>query len=169
MEPGKGCRTRVSASSRHTLGCHKPQAGFLCSYRTRRNQVSVILHTQTPPPSVTGQAVTGPGPGPCVPPRCPSTGTSVFPLVLLARSLGTWLVLPSPPRWLLRTIRLGYGIQFAWRSPRFRGIQFTSIKVANTPVLRAEIAVLLAKDAIEPVSPADMRSGFFRPYFIVPK
>ncbi len=34
--------------------------------------MSVTLHTQTPPP-----AVTGPGPGPCVPPRCPTAGTSV--------------------------------------------------------------------------------------------
>ncbi len=33
----------------------------------------------------------------------------------------------------------------------------------------ASIAVLLAKDAIEPVPPADMRSGFYSPYFIVPK
>jgi hypothetical protein len=36
-------------------------------------------------------------------------------------------------------------------------------------VLRAEIAVLLAKDAIEPVPPADMKTGFYSPYFIVPK
>ncbi len=39
----------------------------------------------------------------------------------------------------------------------------------NTHVLRAEIAVLLAKDAIELVPPADMRSGFYSPYFIVSK
>ncbi len=32
-----------------------------------------------------------------------------------------------------------------------------------------EIAVLLAKDAIEPVPPAEMRQGFYSPYFIVPK
>ncbi len=37
------------------------------------------------------------------------------------------------------------------------------------PVLREEIAVLLAKDAIEPVPPAEMRQGFYSPYFIVPK
>ncbi len=41
--------------------------------------------------------------------------------------------------------------------------------VQNTPVLREEIAVLLAKDAIEPVPPAEMRQGFYSPYFIVPK
>ncbi len=37
--------------------------GSCVSPHTRRNQVSVILHTQTPPPAITGQAVTGPGPG----------------------------------------------------------------------------------------------------------
>ncbi len=143
--------------------------GSCVSSHTRRNQVSVTLHIQTPPPAITGQAFTGPGPGPCVPHRCPTTGTSVAPLVPLARSLGAWLALPSPSRWLLRTIRLGYAIQFARRPPKFRGIRFTSVKPADAPVLRAEIAVLLAKDAIEPVPPADMRSGLFSPYFIVPK
>ncbi len=42
-------------------------------------------------------------------------------------------------------------------------------KAADAPVLHAEIAVLLTKDGIEPISPADMRSGFVSPYFIVPK
>ncbi len=41
--------------------------------------------------------------------------------------------------------------------------------VRNAPVLRKEIAVHLAKDAIEPVPPAEMRQGFYSPYFIVPK
>ncbi len=30
VEPGKGSSTQVPASSRHTPGCHKPQAGLLC-------------------------------------------------------------------------------------------------------------------------------------------
>ncbi len=41
--------------------------------------------------------------------------------------------------------------------------------VRNAPVFRKEIAVLLAKDAIEPVPPAKKRQGFYSPYFIVPK
>ncbi len=41
--------------------------------------------------------------------------------------------------------------------------------VRDAPVLHEEIAVLLAKDAIEPVPPAEMRQGFYSPYFIVPK
>ncbi len=115
--------------------------------------MSVTLHTQTPPPAVTGQAVTGRWPGSCVPHCCPT-------MVLLARSLRAWLALPSPSRWLLRTIRFGYVIQFDRRPPKFRGIRLTSVKAVDAPILCVEIAVLLAKDAIEPVPPADMGSGF---------
>ncbi len=145
--------------------------GSCVSPHMRRNQVSVTLHYTPRPRPLPSQArpSQAPGPGPCVPHRCPTTCTSVTPLVPLARSLGAWLALPSPSRWLLRTIRLGYAIQFARRPSKFRGIRFTSVKAADAPVLRAEIAVLLAKDAIEPVPPADMGSGLFSPYFIVPK
>ena len=130
----------------------------------RRKQVCVAPHTQTPL-----RAAVPSESGPCIPPRCPTPGTSVVPLVPLARSLGAWLTLPSPSRWLIRTIRLGYAIQFARRPPAFKGILFTRVLADNAPVLRAEIAVLLAKDAIEPVPPADMKTGFYSPYFIVPK
>ena len=107
--------------------------------------------------------------GPCVPPRCPTAGTAVVPLVPLVRFLSAWSALPSPSRWLLRTISLGYAIQFARHPPKFSSIRFTTVKASDAPVLREEIAVLLAKDAIEPVPPADMRTGFYSPYFIVPK
>ncbi len=103
--------------------------GSCVSFHTRRNQVSVTLHTQTPPP-----AITGPGPGPCVPPCCPSAGTSVRLLVPLARGLGAWLVLPGPSRWLLRTIRLGYAIQFARHPPKFRGVHFSESCRCPCPV-----------------------------------
>ncbi len=43
------------------------------------------------------------------------------------------------------------------------------VAARNAPVLREEIAVPLAKDAIELVPPAEMRQGFHSPYFIVPK
>ncbi len=52
---------------------------------------------------------------------------------------------------------------------KFRGVLETAVAAQNAPVLREEIAVLLAKDAIEPVPPAEMRQGFSSPYFIVPK
>ncbi len=92
-----------------------------------------------------------------------------MPLEPLAQRLEAWLTLPSLSRWLTRTIRLGYAIQFARRPPKFNGVLETSVAVRNAPVLREEIAVLLAKDAIEPVPPAEMRQGFYSPYFIVPK
>ncbi|KAI2657031.1 hypothetical protein H4Q32_021090 [Labeo rohita] len=102
---------------------------------------------------------------------CPTAVTSVnVPLIPLATRLGAWLQLPSPSRWLIRTVRLGYAIQFARRPPRYRGVLSTSVHSdTHAAVLRAEVAVLLAKDAIEPVSPAEMKSGFYSPYFIVPK
>ncbi len=118
------------------------------------NQVSVAQHTQTPLRAASQREP--PELRPCVPPRCPTAGTPVVPLVPLVRSLRAWLALPSPSRWLIRTIRLGYAIQFARHPPRFRGVHFTSVKAVDTHVLRAEIAVLLAKDAIELVPPADM-------------
>ncbi|KAL0147132.1 hypothetical protein M9458_057656 [Cirrhinus mrigala] len=53
---------------------------------------------------------------------------------------GAWLALPSPSRWLIRTVRLGYAIQFARRPPKFRGIHFTSVQSdTDASVLRAEI------------------------------
>ncbi|KAL0199366.1 hypothetical protein M9458_007906, partial [Cirrhinus mrigala] len=92
------------------------------------------------------------------------------PLIPLATRLGAWLQLPSPSRWLIRTVRLGYAIQFARRPPRYGGVLSTTVHSdTHATVLRAEVAVLLAKDAIEPVPPAEMKSGFYSPYFIVPK
>ncbi len=55
---------------------------------------------------------------------CSTAGTSVVPLVPQVQALGTWLVLPRPYRWLLRTIRLGYAIQFRRRPLKFIGIRF---------------------------------------------
>ncbi len=101
--------------------------------------------------------------------RCTTTGTSIVSLEPLAHCLEAWLTLPSLSRWLTCTIRLGYAIQFTRRPPKFNGVLETSVAVRNAPVLREEIAVLLAKDAIEPVPPAEMRQGFHSPYFIVPK
>ncbi len=117
-----------------------------------RDPGSSVRMPQNAPPSV---------PSTPTPFRCTTTGTSIVPLEPLAQRLEAWLTLPSLSRWLTRTIRLGYAIQFARRS--------SQVAVRNAPVLREEIAVLLAKDAIEPVPPAEMRQGFYSPYFIVPK
>ncbi len=125
-----------------------------------RDPGSSVRMPQNAPPSV---------PSTPTPFRCTTTGTSIVPLEPLAQRLEAWLTLPSLSRWLTRTIRLGYAIQFARRPPKFNAVLETSVAVRNAPVLREEIAVLLAKDAIEPVPPAEMRQGFYSPYFIVPK
>lgn len=39
----------------------------------------------------------------------------------------------------------------------------------DAPVLRAEVSTFLAKEAIKPIPPAKMSTGFDSPYFIVPK
>ncbi len=68
--------------------------------------------------------------------RIPTPGTSdVVPLRPLAEFLVDWVNLPNPSRWLLRTIRLGYAIQFARRPPKFSGILFTSVQGENAVVL----------------------------------
>ncbi len=81
--------------------------------------------------------------------RCTTTDTSIVPLEPLAQRLEAWLTLPSLSRWLTRTIRLGYAIQFVRRPPKFNSVLETSVAVRNAPVLCDEIAVLLAKDAFE--------------------
>ncbi len=101
---------------------------------------------QNAPPSV---------PSTSTPFRCTTTGMSIVPLEPLAQRLEAWLTLPSLSRWLTRTIRLGYANQFTRQSPKFNGILEMLVAVRNAPVLREEIAVLLAKDAIEPVPPAE--------------
>ncbi len=126
--------------------------GSCVSPHTRRNQVSVTLHSpchhrpgRHRPPAGSLCSTSLPHHG--------YVGDPVGAAGTVSRSLA------SAP----------HAIQFARRPPKFRGIRFTSVKAADAPVLRAEIAVLLAKDAIEPVPPADMGSGLFSPYFIVPK
>ncbi len=49
VEPGKGSCTQVPASSRHTPGCHKPQAGLLCFHP--HEEESGECYTTHPDPS----------------------------------------------------------------------------------------------------------------------
>ncbi len=76
---------------------------------------------------------------------------------------------PSPSRWLTHTIRLGYAIQFARRPPKFSGVLETALAARNASCLARGDCCPPGKDAIEPVPPAEMRQGFYSPYFIVPK
>ncbi|XDV44143.1 hypothetical protein PO909_012478 [Leuciscus waleckii] len=53
--------------------------------------------------------------------------------------------------------------------PKFRAVRYTPELSECAPVMRTDIAVLLGKGGIEPVPPANMKAGFYGPYFIVPK
>ncbi len=73
------------------------------------SQVSVAPLTQTPFWDVLPSES-----GPCAPLCCPTYRGNVGDSPGL---WGAWLGLPRPSRWLLRTIRLSYAIQFARRPP----------------------------------------------------
>ncbi len=103
-------------------------------------------------------------PSSLTPIRCTTAGTSIVPLEPLARRLEAWLALPSPSRWLTRTIRLGYAIQFARRPPKFSGVLETAVAARNAPVLREEIAVLLARMQSSRPSSRD-EAGVLQPLF----
>ncbi len=79
---------------------------------------------------------------------------------------GARLALPSPSRWLVWTIRLGYVTHFSRRPCRFSGILFTL--VAKKWCLCPEIMVLLAKDSIKPGPPAGMSLGLCSLHFMEP-
>lgn len=81
-----------------------------------------------------------------------TVGTSkmVIALIPFSLNLGTWLALPKPSLWVIKTIRVGYAVQFTRCPPRFIAILFNVVAGKDAPVRRAEIAVLLAKDRIEP-------------------
>ncbi len=140
VEPGKGCYTRFPASSRHTPGCHKPQTGFL---------------RLLPNKEESGECYSShPDPVPC---RHRPWAGSLFSTTLPHRgyvggsagSAGTvsWSQ-ASAPQSCGGTIRLGYSDSVRPASP---------------------LSCMLAKDAIEPAPTAGMKSGFYSPYFILPK
>ncbi len=107
------------------------------------------------------------GPGPCIPPRCPTAGTSVVPMVPPVRCLGAGscpavsLAPKDHLTWLCDSVRPA--------SSQVQGHTPHSSEGSRCPCLVRGITVLLAKDVMVPVPPADMKAGFFSPYFIVPK
>ncbi len=125
------------------------------------SQASVALCTQTPHWDTLPS-----GSGPCVPLHCPTAAASVVPLVQLVQSLGAWLALPDG----LAGSREPSDLAMRFSSPGalLSPGAFAS-PLCRTRMLRSCVTVLLAKDAIQPVPPAEMRAGFYSPYFIVSK
>ncbi|GAA6064854.1 uncharacterized protein LOC113526632, partial [Tachysurus ichikawai] len=90
-------------------------------------------------------------------------------LVPLRNFLTAWEELPGVSRWVLRTIVDGYTVQFASSPPRFNGMCPTLVGPEQALVLEREMRALLGKGTIEVVPPSARESGFYSPYFVVPK
>ncbi len=85
--------------------------------------------------------------------RCTTASVSIVYLVPLARRLEADS--SDTLTWLCDSVRKV--------PPRFSDVLETSVAAQDAPVLRNDISVLLAKDAIEPFPPAEMKSGFYSP------
>ncbi len=93
----------------------------------------------------------------------PAQGTSnMVPLRPLAGYLDAWLIFSNhfPD---CSSEPFGAAMQFSSPGglPKFRGILFTSVQGENAALLRAEVATLLKKGAIEPVPLAEMKKGLY--------
>ncbi len=118
------------------------------------NQVSVAPHTQTPLWSDTGRV---PAFHLAAPPRVRrwSRRSRLYSVWVPGKS-ATQLVSLAPVDHLTR---LCDSVRPA----------FSQVPPHSSKGLCGEITVLLARDVMEPVPPADMKTGFYSPYFIVPK
>ncbi|CAM4657101.1 unnamed protein product [Leuciscus chuanchicus] len=87
----------------------------------------------------------------------------------LAFHIKAWRELPGVSEWVLNTVERGYSLQFAHRPPRFRARVETTVNSEVAHLLRAEIAKLLEKRAVETVPHTLSESGFYSRYFLVPK
>ncbi len=102
-------------------------------------------------------------PSSSTPLRCTTRGTPIVPLEPLARRLEAWLALPT--RLVGSRAQFDSATQFSSPGDLPSSAPFSRLRwqLGTPPVLREEIAVLLAKDAIEPFPPAEMRQGFYKP------
>ena len=71
-------------------------------------------------------------------------------------------------QWILSVLREGLKLDFMTKPP-FSGVRHTNVNAQNTAILQSEVEKLLQKGAIEPVPPAEMETGFYSTFFVVPK
>ncbi len=168
VEPGKGVSTPVprfiKSSQRRAVTASSRVPVFSSSTRGG-NQGECLPTHPDPAPAVTGQAVTGPGPCPCVPPRCtPTAGSVCGPLVPLAWGPRAWLALPrsisvAPAD---HQTRLRDSVRPA--SPQVQGCPLHfSESLFDALVLCAKSQSCWWKDAIEPVPSSRYEVGFYSP------
>ncbi|XP_065325845.1 uncharacterized protein LOC134621241 [Pelmatolapia mariae] len=74
---------------------------------------------------------------------------------------------PSP--WVLRTVAMGYRLQFRVKPPRFQRVVNTTVNTEAAMILREEIKALLQKRAIRVVPASETDKGWYSRYFVVPK
>ncbi len=163
MEPGKGSSTQAPATSRHT------QAGLLCFPPHEEESGECYTTHPDPAPCHHRPGRHRPRAGSLCSTSLPHhgyVGDPVGAAGTVSQSLASAPQSVSVASTDHQT-RLCDSVRPA--SPQVQGHPVHFSQPTDAPVLRTEIAVLLAKDAIEPVPPADMGSGLFSPYFIVPK
>ncbi len=90
-------------------------------------------------------------------------------LVPLVDHLAAWKLLPNVSRCVLQTVERGYRIQFDSPLPQFNGVIPTLVGPKQAFVMEQEVDTLLTKEAIKVVPTHERESGFYSPYFIVPK
>ena len=101
------------------------------------------------------------------PPHCHGQSANfIQPLAIHATA---WAQLPGVSEWVLNIIKRGYSLQFARRPRRCEARVETTVKTEVAHLLRAKIAKLLSKGAIEPLSLAQSEGGLYSRYFLVPK
>ncbi|CAM4708193.1 unnamed protein product [Leuciscus chuanchicus] len=87
----------------------------------------------------------------------------------LAIHADAWAKLPGVSKWVLNIIKRGYSLQFRRRPRRYVARVETTVKTEVAHLLRAEVAKLLSKGAIEPLSQVQSEGGLYSRYFLVPK
>ncbi|CAM4276047.1 unnamed protein product [Leuciscus chuanchicus] len=146
-----------------------------CLGREHAATGTVVPHTVCSPSKATGTlCVKRPVIAACDPPfraleSAISGDQSPEAILPLAAHTKAWEAIPGASEWVLSTVKQGYTLQFARRPPRFQARTETRVNGEVAHLLRAEIATLLCKGAIEPVSPSMSESGFYSRYFLVPK
>ena len=109
------------------------------------------------------------------PPVQPLRG-AIAPLASLTRGIQSPLLTKvtkwvdnGSPKWVVRTIRKGYRLQFARKPPTFSKVIFSEGKGQAGNILQQEILSLLDKGAIQEVPKDQMKGGFYSRYFLVAK
>ena len=71
-------------------------------------------------------------------------------------------------QWILSVLREGLMSDFM-TNPPFSVVRHTNVNAQNAAILQSEVGKVLQKVRIEPVPSAEMETGFYSTFFVVPK